>query len=95
MTRFNFVTGRPNANRTLTLMQSLSLTLTQTLTMTLIKQSRPARSNGVDLNRDFPSPLDAPDGPLAATGAEQPETAAIMRWTSETRFVASASMHEV
>ncbi len=53
------------------------------------------RSNGVDLNRDFPSPLEAPDGPLVAMGNEQPETAAVMRWTSETPFVASASMHEV
>ena len=53
------------------------------------------RSNGVDLNRDFPSPLEAPDGPLAAAGTEQPETAAVMRWASETRFAASASMHEV
>lgn len=75
---------------------------------------------GVDLNRDFPDPLDrrggvavgaapghaaaglAPDPDaddaadvLAAGGGEQPETAAVMKWTLDTGFVASAALHEV
>ena len=49
----------------------------------------------MDLNRDFPDVLASPDGPLVASGAEQPETAAVMRWSSGTPFVGSASMHEV
>ena len=55
---------------------------------------RRACSKGVDLNRDFPDVLASPDGPLLATGAEQPESAAVMRWSSGTAFVGSASMHE-
>lgn len=78
-----------------------------------------ANAAGVDLNRDFPDPLDrrkgvvvgaapdahaapglapdpdADDADLAPGGGEQPETAAIMRWTLETGFVASAALHEV
>lgn len=53
------------------------------------------RSNGVDLNRDFPDVLASLDGPLAAEGREQAETRAVMGWTEGTRFVGSASLHEV
>ena len=51
----------------------------------------------VDLNRDFPDPvlLGNSSGALAAAGHEQPETRALMQWTSSTHFVASASLHEV
>lgn len=49
----------------------------------------------VDLNRDFPDPLLLGSTGLHPTGDEQPETLALMKWTTETRFVASASMHEV
>lgn len=53
------------------------------------------RSHGVDLNRDFPDVLTAPEGPLAAKGTEQAETCAVMAWSEGVRFVGSASMHEV
>lgn len=49
----------------------------------------------VDLNRDFPDPLLLGSTGLRPTGDEQPETLALMTWTSQTHFVASASMHEV
>ena len=49
----------------------------------------------VDLNRDFPDPLLLGSTGLYPTGDEQPETLALMKWTSGTHFVASASMHEV
>jgi len=49
----------------------------------------------VDLNRDFPDPLLLGSTGLHPTGDEQPETLALMKWTSQTHFVASASMHEV
>ena len=52
-------------------------------------------SKGVDLNRDFPDVLAFSDGPLVASGGEQAETAAVMRWSGSTPFVGSASMHEV
>lgn len=48
----------------------------------------------VDLNRDFPDPLLLGSTGLHPTGDEQPETLAIMKWTTQTHFVASASMHE-
>lgn len=51
-------------------------------------------SNGADLNRDFPDPIFGLPG-LAASGQEQPETQAIMRWSNSTRFVAGAQLHEV
>ena len=49
----------------------------------------------VDLNRDFPDPLLLGSTGLHPTGDEQPETLALMKWTTQTHFVASASMHEV
>lgn len=52
-------------------------------------------SNTVDLNRNFPDPLVLGKDNLGATGSEQAETLAIMKWTQETSFVAAASMHEV
>ena len=50
---------------------------------------------GVDLNRDFPDPLWLGRTGLDPTGNEQPETLALMKWTTKTHFVASGSMHEV
>jgi len=50
-------------------------------------------SNGRDLNRDFPDRFTS--ATMEASGNEQPETAAMMEWTKNTGFVASASMHEV
>lgn len=52
--------------------------------------------NDIDLNRDFPDPIQH----LAAVwpgglGTEQPETRAVMNWTLEVGFAASASLHEV
>lgn len=49
----------------------------------------------IDLNRDFPDPLLLGSTGLHPTGDEQPETLALMKWTTDTHFVASASMHEV
>lgn len=48
----------------------------------------------IDLNRDFPDPLLLGSTGLHPTGDEQPETLALMKWTTDTHFVASASMHE-
>ncbi|KAK9814699.1 hypothetical protein WJX72_010093 [[Myrmecia] bisecta] len=47
-----------------------------------------------DLNRDYPDPIHPPETGLAVSGAEQPETQAVMKWTLGTHFVAGASMHE-
>lgn len=47
----------------------------------------------MDLNRDFPDPL-LLGKKLQPVGHEQPETLALMKWTTDTHFVASASMHE-
>lgn len=52
-------------------------------------------SADVDLNRNFPDPLELGADSLAATGREQPETLAVMEWSQSLQFVASASMHEV
>ena len=50
----------------------------------------------VDLNRDFPDPIErGKTGVVEASGSEQPETLALMRWIREGRFVVSASLHEV
>jgi len=49
----------------------------------------------VDLNRDFPDPMLLGYNNLSATGSEQPETLAMMKWIKGRHFVASASMHEV
>ena len=49
----------------------------------------------VDLNRDFPDPMLLGYNNLSATGSEQPETLAMMKWIKSRHFVASASMHEV
>ncbi len=52
-------------------------------------------SNSVDLNRNYPDPLLLGKDNLGPQGTEEPETLAIMQWTSGTHFVAGASMHEV
>ena len=49
----------------------------------------------MDLNRDFPDPLQVEGSSLGGTGREQAETKALMQWTSTTHFVASLSLHEV
>lgn len=51
------------------------------------------RSNGVNLNRDFPDPIEDPS--MLPTGREQPETKAVMAWVQSRQFIASANMHEV
>lgn len=53
------------------------------------------RSNGVNLNRDFPGPLrDRPGVMAPPSGREQPETAAVMAWTLSRQFTAGANLHE-
>ena len=52
-------------------------------------------SNSVDLNRNYPDPMLLGANNLGPRGFEQPETLAIMKWTSDIHFVAGASMHEV
>ncbi len=55
----------------------------------------PPPSNDVDLNRDFPDPIEHPHTTwTTGRGTEQPETLAIMNWTATVPFTASASMHE-
>ena len=50
----------------------------------------------VDLNRDFPDPIErGKAGVVEPSGSEQPETLALMQWIREGRFVVSASLHEV
>ncbi|KAF8071164.1 SOL1 [Scenedesmus sp. PABB004] len=51
---------------------------------------------GVDLNRNFPDPVATKDprALLRPLPDAQPETAAMMRWSLETHFVASANLHE-
>ena len=50
----------------------------------------------VDLNRDFPDPIErGKAGVVEPSGSEQPETLALMHWIREGRFVVSASLHEV
>lgn len=48
--------------------------------------------NDKDLNRNFPDRLR--DGlPLRASGFQEPETLAVMAWTLQDSFVASANLH--
>ena len=47
-------------------------------------------ANGVDLNRDFPDQFNDPNN---STFNREPETQAMMDWTSEHHFVLSANMH--
>ena len=58
-------------------------------------QLNPFCSAFVDLNRDFPDPMLLGYNNLSASGREQPETLAMMKWSKSRHFVASASMHEV
>lgn len=49
----------------------------------------------VDLNRDFPDPIQrGAAGVVEPSGSEQPETLALMHWIRHGRFTVSASMHE-
>lgn len=48
---------------------------------------------GVNLNRDFPDPINSPS--MDASRGEQPETRAVMDWVLSRQWVASANMHEV
>ena len=47
-------------------------------------------SNGVDLNRDFPDQFNDPNNTIIG---RQPETAAVMEWSSNKNFILSANMH--
>ena len=47
-------------------------------------------ANGIDLNRDFPDQFSDPHN---STLGREPETRAIMEWTSDHHFVLSANMH--
>ncbi|PSC74500.1 carboxypeptidase D [Micractinium conductrix] len=47
---------------------------------------------GVNLNRDFPDPINSPS--MDASRGEQPETRAVMDWVLSRQWVASANMHE-
>ena len=56
----------------------------------------PPLRNDIDLNRNFPDPIqDAAGALLHGRGTEQPETRAVMNWTMQVGFAASASLHEV
>eukprot|EP00882_Tetradesmus_deserticola_P032990 GHRQ01037647.1.p1 GENE.GHRQ01037647.1~~GHRQ01037647.1.p1 ORF type:complete len:227 (+),score=35.17 GHRQ01037647.1:535-1215(+) len=52
--------------------------------------------NNVDLNRNFPDPIElrSTEKMKQPLPNAQPETVAMMKWTLETPFVASANLHE-
>lgn len=74
------------------LMDGLHLYLMPSMNPDGFAANRRENSAGVDLNRDFPDRLRSES--MVPTGREQPETMALINWLKDTKFVASAGMHE-
>ena len=84
------VEGYDNNDRATNLINNTDIFIMPSMNPDGFENGSRYNANGVDLNRDFPDQFNDPNN---STIGRQPETKALMEWTSEHSFVLSANMH--
>ena len=84
------VEGYGNNTRATELVNNTDIFIMPTMNPDGFENGSRYNANGVDLNRDFPDQFNDPNN---STNGRQPETKAVMDWSSNRHFVLSANMH--